>query len=126
MKISEIIATEVMVPANPGVVNSQAVDKPLHKLSSAGHKAWSKQFDEIPKCILQVKTDSGLIGLGELYRDHDWRAIETIAQILVGMDLSQICLQNFPRVTVSHFQYSLKTTAPNPSSLPAGNTVENF
>lgn len=96
MKITEIIATEVLVPATPGVVNSQAVDKPLHKLSSAGQQAWNKQFDEMPKCILQVKTDTGLIGLGELYRDHDWRVIENIAHILIGMDLSQICLQNLP------------------------------
>lgn len=96
MKISEIIATEVIVPAHPGVVNSQAVDKPLHKLASGGKQAWSKQFDEMPKCILQVKTDTRLVGLGELYRDHDWRTVENVARTLIGMDLSEICLQKLP------------------------------
>jgi len=32
----------------------------------------------------------------------------------------------FPRVTVSHFLKSINATAPNPSSLPADDAIENF
>ena len=32
----------------------------------------------------------------------------------------------FPRVTVSHFVKSINATAPNPSSLPADDAIENF
>jgi len=94
--IQEIIATEVVVPAKPDTVNSPSLDRPLHKLPVGGQPAWSLQFDQIPKCILQLKLDSDVVGLGELYRDHDWRTIEGIAKSLIGRKLQDLPRQQLP------------------------------
>lgn len=96
MKIKRITATEVVVPARPGTINSASLTRPLHKLPVAGDPAWSKQFDEIPKCLLQIEFDDGRVGTGELYRDHDWRTVAGIARSLLGLELSSICRQQLP------------------------------
>jgi muconate cycloisomerase len=96
MIIRKITATEVIVPARPGSVNSPALDRPLHKLPVAGEPAWSKQFDEIPKCVLELELESGIVGLGELYRDHDWRSVEGIARSLLGAPLDALPRQALP------------------------------
>lgn len=96
MRIVRIIATEVIVPAKPGSINSPSLDRPLHKLESVGQKAWTKQFDEFPKLILQLELDNGVVGLGECYRDHDWRIIESITQTLLGQTISSLKRQELP------------------------------
>jgi muconate cycloisomerase len=96
VKIRRIVATEVVVPARPGTINSPSLDRPLHKLPVAGQPAWSKQFDQIPKCLLTIEFDNDIVGLGELYRDHDWRTVEGIARSLLGRELSELCRQNLP------------------------------
>ena len=45
---------EVVVPANPGAVNTPGHHKPLHMLPVAGSAGWSVQFDELPKLILRM------------------------------------------------------------------------
>lgn len=96
MKISRITCFEVIVPARAGTIESAGVNKPLHKLESGVKPAWTLQFDEVPKLILKLELDSGIIGWGELYRDHDWGVVEDIASILIGMDLQGIVLQKLP------------------------------
>jgi muconate cycloisomerase len=95
-QIKRIVATEVVVPAKPGTINSPGIDQPLHKLPVAGRDSWSVQFDALPKCILEIYLDDGTIGLGELYRDHDWRVVEDVAKRLVGMRLDELPRQKLP------------------------------
>jgi muconate cycloisomerase len=95
-RIERIVATEVIVPARPGTINSPSVDQPLHKLPVAGQAAWTFQFDQLPKCVLEVYLDDGVVGLGELYRDHDWRVVESIASCLIGTELDELQRQQLP------------------------------
>jgi muconate cycloisomerase len=95
-QIERIVATEVIVPARPGTINSPGVDQPLHKLPVAGQASWSVQFDALPKCILELQLENGVVGLGELYRDHDWRTIESIAKRLIGAQLEDLPRQALP------------------------------
>jgi muconate cycloisomerase len=83
-RITRIVATEVVVPARPGAINSPDIHQPLHKLPVAGQAAWAVQFDALPKCVVELYLDDGIIRLGELYRDHDWRVVEVIAKRLLG------------------------------------------
>src|SRR5262245_34204827 len=94
--IQAIHAHEVVVPAHPGVINSPGLDKPLHKIPHRGRKSWSLQFDELPKLLIELELADGTVGLGELYRDHDWRVVETIAEILLGQDIESLCRQDLP------------------------------
>ncbi len=96
MKISRITCYEVIIPARAGSIGSDGVNKPLHKLESGVKPAWTLQFDEVPKLILKLELDSGIIGWGELYRDHNWNVVEQIASMLLGMDLQNIVLQKLP------------------------------
>lgn len=95
-RIDRIVCTEVVVPAKAGMINSASVDQPLHKLPSGGRDSWSLQFDELPKCLIEIELSDGTIGLGEFYRDHDWRTIEQTAVRLLGLDLRDIPRQKLP------------------------------
>ena len=87
---------EVIVPAHDGVINSDGLDKPLHMLPSKGAPGWSVQFDTLPKVILRLELESGVIGIGEFYRDHSWDVLEIIAHNLIGKDVTKLCLQALP------------------------------
>src|SRR5262245_54934064 len=95
-RIERIVATEVVVPARPDAINSPGVDQPLHKLPVAGRSSWSVQFDALPKCVLELYVDDGVVGLGELYRDHDWRVVEAVARRLVGSRCEDLTRQKLP------------------------------
>lgn len=95
-RIVRIVATEVIVPAKPGTINSPEIDQPLHKFPVSGRESWTIQFDELPKCIVEVFLDNGVVGLGELYRDHDWGVVENIAARLVGAELEELPRQKLP------------------------------
>lgn len=96
MRLQKITATEVVVPARAGAINSAALERPLHKLGAKGREAWTQQFDELPKMVLRLTWEGGLVGLGELYRDHDWDTVETIAGSLLGKELDSFTLQALP------------------------------
>jgi muconate cycloisomerase len=96
MKITRIIATEVVVPAHEGAINSPEINRPLHKLAQGASSGWSIQFDQLPKLILELETEDGVIGLGECYRAHNWEIIEAFAQKLLGEQLDSISLQRLP------------------------------
>ena len=70
--------------------------RPLHKLSSKGRAAWTQQFDTLPKLLLQLHWEDGLVGLGECYRDHDWETVETVSASLLGLELASLTLQELP------------------------------
>lgn len=96
MRLQKITATEVVVPAREGSINSASLHRPLHKLGAKGREAWTQQFDELPKMVVQLEWEDNLIGLGELYRDHDWETVETIAASLLGRELDSFILQALP------------------------------
>lgn len=96
MKLKRIIATEVVVPAREGSINSASLHRPLHKISNKGREAWTVQFDELPKLLLRLEWEGGLVGLGECYRDHDWETVEAISSSLLGKELDAFTLQDLP------------------------------
>ncbi len=96
MKLKRITATEVVVPAREGAINSATLHRPLHKISNKGREAWTVQFDALPKLMLQLEWDEGIIGLGECYRDHDWETVEAISTSLLGRELDAFTLQALP------------------------------
>ena len=71
MKIISISAREVMVPTHPGAIESEGLNKPLHKLPVGTKEAWTVQFDELSKVLLKMELEDGTIGWGELYRAHN-------------------------------------------------------
>lgn len=46
--------------------------------------AESSRFDLVPKTILRIHTDSGIVGIGETGRGEDYAAVERNAQFLKG------------------------------------------
>jgi muconate cycloisomerase len=95
-RIERLVFTEVIVPARAHAINSPGIDQPLHKLAVADQASWTKQFDELPKCLLELYLDDGTIGLGEFYRDHDWRILEGVAQRWIGLSLEELPRQSLP------------------------------
>jgi muconate cycloisomerase len=102
-EIVSITATEVVVPAHPGAICTPGRDKPLHKLPHAGQDAWTVQFDELPKLVLQLRLRDGTVGLGELYRDHDWVTVEAMARQLLGREIDSLTLQRLPLAAVREY-----------------------
>lgn len=95
-RIKRIQLNEVIVRAHEGAIDSEETRKPLHMLPVGGKKGWSVQFDELPKLIIQIELDSGVIGIGEFYRDHNWILIDQVCENLLGTDLSDLSLQDLP------------------------------
>jgi len=96
MKIIGLLIDEVIVPAHADSINSPELDHPLHMLPYGGRAAWSVQFDEIPKLIVQIQTDAGITGLGEFYRGVSVPSVLEIGQGLIGTDLTTLNLQSLP------------------------------
>ncbi len=96
MKIIRFTCYEVIVPAKPSVIASASIHKPLHKLPVGIQSGWSVQFDQLPKLILKLVLDNGIIGWGELYRNHDWRTVEQICNSLLGRSIDTLTLQRLP------------------------------
>jgi len=96
MIIENIKCYEVVVPAKAGMIASKGIHKPLHKLPVGAKSAWSKQFDELPKLLIKMSLKNGVIGWGELYRDHNWTVVEDIINSLLGRNLADLTLQKLP------------------------------
>lgn len=96
MIIRKITAFEVIVPTRPGVVEGKGIHKPLHKLPVGARSGWSVQFDQLPKVILKLELDNGIVGWGELYRSHNWTLVDEMASALLGMSIDTIPLQKLP------------------------------
>lgn len=97
-KIKSFHFTEVIVPAKEGMISSKSINKPLHMLPviKKASDGWSAQFDELPKLIVRMELENGIIGLGEFYRDHNLDLIKNIAQSLIGVDLNDLSLRKLP------------------------------
>ncbi|WP_411031051.1 mandelate racemase/muconate lactonizing enzyme family protein [Spongiimicrobium sp. 3-5] len=98
MKITHITLYEVLVPAHPGAIASDSVNKPLHKLPVGAKAGWSIQFDQVTKLLIKLELQNGLVGWGECYRGHNWETVEAICTILLGKNIEQLVLQKLPFV----------------------------
>lgn len=96
MNIVCITCYEVMVPAREGAIDSPGTNRPLHKLPVQSQPGWSVQFDRLPKLLVKMELDSGIIGWGELYRNHNWAVVGEIASILLGKNIFALVLQQLP------------------------------
>ncbi len=96
MKIIRFTCYEVKVPARPGTVESSGIGKPLHKLPVGAKSGWSVQFDQLPKLILKMELSNGIVGWGELYRDHNWSLVEDMIASLLDRDIRALSLQKLP------------------------------
>ena len=96
MKVARIVLTQVVVPARPDSIASPGVDRPLHMLSHEGRKGWTVQFDRMPKFVIELHTDSEVVGLGESYRGLPMTQMMAIAKQLIGRDLLQLNWQDLP------------------------------
>jgi len=96
MIIENIKCYEVIVPAHPGSIEGKGIHKPLHKLPVGADAGWTKQFDELPKLLIQMTLKNGVVAWGELYRDHNWTMVESIANRLLGLDIADLSLQKLP------------------------------
>lgn len=103
MKIQQIEIIDVVVPARSGVINSPSLDKGLHKMVSGADAAWTRQFDEFPKSLLVATTDDGTIGYGESLRDPDPQVLRTMAERLVGADVTSLRWQALPLAKVREY-----------------------
>lgn len=95
-RIVRVTATEVVVRAHPNAIESPGLHEPLHKVPAHGSKGWTRQFDEIPKVILELELAGGVTGLGELYRGHDWATVEGMSAMVLGRDIRELCRQDLP------------------------------
>lgn len=96
LHIKRFIFNEVRVPAHEGVINSAALDKPLHMLPVGAKPAWSVQFDQLPKLLLRLELSNGSTGYGEFYRDHLWPTVQAASEALLGTDLNALSLSDLP------------------------------
>ena len=90
--------TEIIVPAKDGMISSKSINKPLHMLPviKKASDGWSAQFDELPKLIVRMQLQNGIIGFGEFYRDHNLSLVQNIAQSLIGVNLDELSLRKLP------------------------------
>ncbi|MEZ5042754.1 MAG: mandelate racemase/muconate lactonizing enzyme family protein [Saprospiraceae bacterium] len=96
MKIKKFSCYEVIIPAKEGVIESKGINKPLHKLPVGAKSGWSLQFDQLPKLLLKMELSNGIIGWGELYRDHNWTVVANIIETLLDRDIRTLSLQKLP------------------------------
>lgn len=97
MRIQSIQATEVIVPAKPGSLNSDTVidkDSSFAKKFMTG-ESWT-EFANQPKWILQMVLENGMTGIGETYRSASPQKLKEAMETLVGEDLLSLNWRRLP------------------------------
>jgi len=95
--IKSITATQVIVPARPGSLNSDTVhdtDQGFAKKFLTG-ESWT-EFANQPKWIIEIQLYNGFIGIGETYRSANETLIKEAVDSLTGMDLLQLNWRRLP------------------------------
>ncbi|GGM98957.1 dipeptide epimerase [Dyadobacter beijingensis] len=95
--ITAIRATEVIVPAKPGSLNSETV---LDKDSAFAQKfltgeSWT-EFANQPKWIVEMTLSNGLTGIGETYRSASGEQIREAMQAFAGQDVLKLNWRRLP------------------------------
>lgn len=97
--IQSIKATEVIVPAKPGSLNSDEVidkDSAFAKKFLTGER-WT-EFANQPKWIIELTLANGLTGIGETYRSASGELLHRAMQELVGQDVLKLNWRRLPIV----------------------------
>lgn len=92
-----IKATEVIVPAKPGSLNSEMVldnDTAFAKKFMTG-ESWT-EFANQPKWIIEITLANGLVGIGETYRSANKALIEKAINAFLGLDVLKINWKHLP------------------------------
>ena len=95
--IKLIRATEVVVPARPGSLNSENVldtDAAFAKRHLTGG-SWT-EFANQPKWIVEMILANGLVGIGETYRSASKELVRQAMDRLAGMDLLKLNWRALP------------------------------
>ncbi|HEY4208364.1 MAG TPA: mandelate racemase/muconate lactonizing enzyme family protein [Puia sp.] len=95
--IRSVKATEVIVPARPGSLNSENVldkDKAFAKKFLTG-ESWT-EFANQPKWILEITLENGLTGIGETYRSANPELIRQAMKELGGVDILTLNWRRLP------------------------------
>lgn len=95
--IHTIKATEVIVPAKPGSLNSEEVidkDAAFAQKFLTGER-WT-EFANQPKWIIEITLKNGLTGIGETYRSASKEQLSEAMQILVGQDVLKLNWRRLP------------------------------
>lgn len=96
-RIASIKATEVIVPARPGSLNSEEVidkDAAFAQKFLTGER-WT-EFANQPKWIIELTLQNGLTGLGETYRSAEAAPIGEAMNTLVGQDVLKLNWRRLP------------------------------
>ena len=96
-RIHSIKATEVVVPAKPGSLNSDTVidsDTAFAKKFMTG-ESWT-EFANQPKWILEITLENGMTGIGETYRSASKEILQQTIQQLTGADILQLNWRRLP------------------------------
>ena len=86
--VQSIKATEVVVPAKPGSLNSEMVldkDTAFAKKFMTG-ESWT-EFANQPKWIIEITLNNGLMGIGETYRSANKDLLEQAMNTFIGLDV---------------------------------------
>jgi muconate cycloisomerase len=95
--IASIKATEVIVPAKPGSLNSDMVldkDTAFAKKFMTG-ESWT-EFANQPKWIIEITLQNGLTGVGETYRSASPDLIKASMEVFVGQDILKLNWRRLP------------------------------
>jgi muconate cycloisomerase len=95
--IKQIKATEVVVPAKRGSLNSESVfdkDTAFAKKFLTG-ASWT-EFANQSKWILEIELQNGLVGIGETYRSVSDESLGNALKRLVGENLLQLNWRRLP------------------------------
>ena len=95
--IHTIKATEVIVPAKPGSLNSEEVidkDAAFAQKFLTGER-WT-EFANQPKWIIEITLKNGLTGIGETYRSASKEQLSEAMQTLVEQDVLQLNWRRLP------------------------------
>jgi len=95
--IQSIKATEVIVPAKPGSLNSEMVldkDTEFARKFMTG-ESWT-EFANQPKWIIEITLNNGLVGIGETYRSANKELIEKAMNDFIGLDVLKMNWKHLP------------------------------
>ncbi|ADB36675.1 mandelate racemase/muconate lactonizing enzyme family protein [Spirosoma linguale] len=95
--IQSIKATEVIVPARPGSLNSDEVvdgDSAFAQKFLTGER-WT-EFANQPKWVLELTLANGLTGIGETYRSASGELLRLAMQELAGQDVLKLNWRRLP------------------------------
>ena len=96
MKIESVEQIAVRVPARPGAIHSEGRGTPLHMLAVGASKAWRREFDELSKFVVRIRTATGIEGIGETLRLGHEHMLDEVAASLIGVDVSTLNLFDLP------------------------------